>query len=365
MILQDRTSGDLNDFANVGSTVIKKLHSRPEIASAFTTFKSDYPQYEVVVDEDKSVQLGLSPKDVMDAMQVYLGGSQTVDFVRFGKIYRVNVKSDASFRKDEHSLENFYVKNKQGEMLALSNVVQLTKVLGPESIARFNLYNSMSINIAANPGFSSGSVMQAIDETIGQDLPKGYGYEFSGLARQEQQSGSQMILIFGISILFVYLLLAAQYESYLLPLAVLLSLPVGILGVFISTSLAGIDNNIYVQIALVMLVGLLAKNAILIVEFAIQNRKNGASIYDAALNGARQRLRPILMTSFAFIAGLVPLMFATGSTAIGNQSISISAAGGMLIGTLLGLFIIPILFIIFQGLQEKLSNKLNMEHDEE
>lgn len=364
LILQDKTSGDLNAFGAIGNGVLEKLYSQPEIAYAFTTFRSDYPQYEVHVDEDKALQLGLTPKQIMDAMQTYLSGSQIIDFVRFGKIFRVNVKSDAAFRKDENALENFYIRNAQNEMVALSTLVTLEKVLGPESISRFNLYNSMSINIVANPGYSSGAVMQAVNKLLEQELPKGYGYEYSGLGRQEQKSGSQMVLIFSISIVFVYLLLAAQYESYLLPLAVILSLPIGIFGVFISTNLAGIDNNIYVQIALVMLVGLLAKNAILIVEFAIQNRKNGASIFESAINGAQQRLRPILMTSFAFIAGLIPLMFATGSTAIGNKSISISAAGGMLIGTLLGLFIIPVLYIIFQGLQEKFSNKLSSATNE-
>ena len=365
LILQDRTSGDLTQFGKVGSKVMEKLQARPEIAYAFTTFRSDYPQYEVILDEDKALQLGLTPKEVMDAMQTYLSGNQIIDFVRFGKIFRVNVKSDAEFRKDENALANFYIKNKQEQMIPLSNLVKLEKVLGPESIARFNLFNNISVNIAPNPGYSSGAVMSAVDEVLKEDLPKGYSYEFSGLGRQEQKSGSQMIFIFAISILFVYFLLAAQYESYLLPLAVLFSLPLGILGVFLATKFAGIDNNIYVQIALIMLVGLLAKNAILIIEFAIQSRKNGASIFDAALTGARQRLRPILMTSFAFIAGLVPLMFASGSTAIGNISISVSAAGGMLIGTVLGLFLIPVLFIVFQTLQEKVSTKLNVDQDEE
>ena len=352
-------------FEEKSNQVIAALNARPEIAFAFTTFSNNIPQYIVEVDEDKVAQLDLTPKEVMDAVQSYLGGNQIVDFVRFGKIYRVNVKAEGDYRKDEQSLENFYVRNQHNQMIALNNVVKLNKILGSETISRYNLYNSISVNITPSAGFSTGKVMEAIDEVVAKELPKGYGYEYSGLSRQEQKSGGQMALIFGISIVFVYFILAAQYESYILPLAVMLSIPTGILGVFMAISSAGLDNNIYVQIALIMLVGLLAKNAILIIEFALQSRKNGASIFDAAIEAARLRLRPILMTSFAFVAGLVPLMFATGGAAVGNKSISISAAGGMLIGTVLGLFIIPVLFIIFQTIQEKISNKLNIEQDDE
>lgn len=246
-------------------------------------------------------------------------------------------------------------------MVPISTLVTLKKVFGPQRISRYNLYNSISVNVNAGTGASTGKVMSVIDEVLQKELPKGYSYEYNGLALQERKSGSQMVFIFALSILFVYFLLSAQYESYLLPLAVILSLPTGILGVFIATGFAGLDNNIYVQIALVMLIGLLAKNAILIVEFAVQQRKAGLSIFDAAIAGARMRLRPILMTSFAFVAGLVPLMFASGGTAIGNKSISISAAGGMLSGVLLGLLIIPVLYMIFQSLQEKISANKNLD----
>jgi len=357
LVLQDRASGSITDFEAISKKMIAALNQRPEIAVAFTTFRSDYPQYEVEVNEDKTQQLGLTPKEVMDALQLYLTGSQTTDFIRFGRLYRVNVRSEADFRKDEASLENIMIRNKLNQMVPISTLVSLKKVFGPQDISRYNLYNSIKVNINAAGDASTGKVMSVVDEVLQKELPKGYSYEYSGLALQERNSGSQMVFIFGLSILFIYLLLAGQYESYLLPLAVIFSLPTGILGVFIATGFAGLDNNIYVQIALIMLVGLLAKNAILIVEFAVQQRKAGLSIFEAGIAGARMRLRPILMTSFAFVAGLVPLMFAQGGTAIGNKSISISAAGGMLSGVVLGVFIIPVLYMILQSLQEKLSGK--------
>lgn len=365
LILQDKNASNLSVFEEKSNQVISALNAQPEIAMAFTTFSNNVPQYVVEVDEDKVAQLDLTPKEVMDAVQSFLGGNQIVDFVRFGKIYRVNVKAEGEFRKDEQALSNFYVRNPHNEMISLGTLVKLKKIFGSETISRYNLYNSISVNVTPSPGYSTGKVMEVIDQVIAQELPKGYGYEYSGLSRQEQKSGGQMTLIFAISIVFVYFILAAQYESYILPLAVMLSIPTGILGVFIAIGFADLDNNIYVQIAMIMLVGLLAKNAILIVEFALQSRKNGMTIFDSAIEAARLRLRPILMTSFAFIAGLTPLMFATGGAAMGNKSISISAAGGMLIGTILGLFIIPVLFIVFQSLQEKISNKLTIAQDDE
>lgn len=359
-VLQDRTSGSIANFEAVSKKVIHSLNNRSEIGIAFTTFRSDYPQYEVEIDEDKAQQLGLTPKEVMDAMQLYLTGSQTTDFVRFGRLYRVNVKSEAAYRQDEVSLDNIMIRNNLNQMVPISTLVTLKKVFGPQDISRYNLYNSIKVNVNGAGDASTGKIMSAIDEVLQQELPKGFGYEYSGLSLQERNSSSQMIFIFGLSILFVYFLLSAQYESYLLPLTVILSLPTGILGVFIATGLVGLDNNIYVQISLIMLVGLLAKNAILIVEFAIQQRKSGLSVFEAGIAGAKMRLRPILMTSFAFVAGLVPLMFAQGGTAIGNKSISISAAGGMLSGVVLGLLIIPVLYMIFQNLQDRISSKKNM-----
>lgn len=358
-VLQDRASGSIADFEKVSKKVIEALSKRSEIGTAFTSFRSDYPQYEVVLNEDKAQQLGLTPKEIMDVMQLYLTGSQTTDFIRFGRLYRVNVRSEAEFRKEDASLSNMMIRNKDNKMVPVSTLVSLKKVYGPQVISRYNLYNSITVNVNAAGGASTGKVMGVIDEVLQRELPKGYSYEYGGLSLQEKNSGSQMIFIFGLSILFVYFLLAAQYESYLLPLAVMLSLPTGILGVFIATGLAGIENNIYVQIALIMLVGLLAKNAILIVEFAIQQRKAGLSVFESGIAGAKMRLRPILMTSFAFIAGLIPLMFAKGGTAMGNRSISISAAGGMLSGVILGVMIIPVLYMAFQWLQEKISGTQN------
>ncbi|MDR6132400.1 HAE1 family hydrophobic/amphiphilic exporter-1 [Chryseobacterium sp. SORGH_AS1175] len=306
LVLQDRASGSIADFEKISRKVIDALSKRPEIGTAFTSFRSDYPQYEVMLDEDKAQQLGLTPKEIMDVMQLYLTGSQTTDFIRFGRLYRVNVRSEAEFRKNEASLDNIMIRNRDNKMVPVSTLVSLKKVYGPQVISRYNLYNSISVNANAAGGASTGKVMSVIDEVLQKELPKGYSYEYGGLSLQERNSGSQMIFIFGLSILFVYFLLSAQYESYLLPLAVMLSLPTGILGVFIATGLAGIDNNIYVQIALIMLVGLLAKNAILIVEFAIRQRKAGLSVFEAGIAGAKMRLRPILMTSFAFVAGLIP-----------------------------------------------------------
>lgn len=352
-VLQDRASGSIKDFEAISKKIIDALGKRSEIDMAFTSFRSDYPQYEVELNEDKTQQLGLTPKEVMDALQLYLTGSQTTDFVRFGRLYRVNVRSEAEFRKDESSLNNIMIRNNLNQMVPISTLVTLKKVFGPQEISRYNLYNSIRVNVNASKDASTGKVMDAIDEVLQKELPKGYSYEYAGLSLQERNSDSQMLFIFGLSFLFIYLLLSAQYESYLLPLAVMLSLPIGILGVFIAIGLGGVTNNIYVQIAMIMLIGLLAKNAILIVEFAIQRRRAGFSIFDAGIAGAKMRLRPILMTSFAFIVGLFPLMFASGGTAIGNKSISMSAIGGMLIGTILGVFIIPILFMIFQNLQEK------------
>lgn len=244
-------------------------------------------------------------------------------------------------------------------MVPISTLITLKKVFGPQNISRYNLYNSISVNVNSAGDASTGKIMNAVDEVLNQELPKGYGYEYNGLSLQEKKSGSQMIFIFSLSILFIYFLLAGQYESYLLPLPVILSLPTGVLGVFIATGFAGLDNNIYVQIALIMLMGLLAKNAILIVEFALQQRKAGLSIFDAGIAGAKMRLRPILMTSLAFVVGLIPLMFAKGGTAIGNKSISISAAGGMVSGVLLGVLMVPVLYMIFQSLQEKISSNQN------
>ncbi|MFL9842870.1 efflux RND transporter permease subunit [Flavobacterium rhizosphaerae] len=356
-VLQDRTGGSLAKFSEVGNKFIGDLMQRPEIAMAFTSFRADYPQFEMEVDDVKAGQLGVSIKELMQTVQAYYGSAQVSDFNRFGKYYRVMVQADKGTRATPESLDAVFVKNKNGEMVPVNTLVKLVRVYGPENASRYNLFNSMGINAIEQPGYSSGDAIKAVEEVAAQSLPQGYSYEFSGMTREEISSGGQSAVIFGLSLIFVYFLLAAQYESYILPLAVIFSIPTGIFGVFAAIGITGISNNIYVQVALVMLIGLLAKNAILIVEFAVQRRRAGKSLLSAALEAAKLRLRPIIMTSLAFIVGLIPMMSATGPSAQGNHSISIGAAGGMLSGVILGLFVIPVLFIVFQYLQERVSRK--------
>lgn len=357
MVLQDKTGGKLNKFSGIANTFIAELMKRPEIAVAFTTFKADYPQLELRLDEAKAEQLNVSVKEVLQTMQAYFGSSQASDFNRFGKYYRVMVQADIADRADPTALDGVFVKSRNGESVPINTLLSLDRVYGTETASRYNLFNSISINAIPKPGFSSGDAIRAVEEVAAKQLPSGYAYQFSGLTREEISSGGQSVVIFLLCLVFVYFLLAAQYESYILPLAVILSIPTGVFGVFIAIGFTGIANNIYVQVALVMLIGLLAKNAILIIEFAVQRRKEGQSLVAAALEAARLRLRPIIMTSVAFIAGMVPMMSATGPSALGNHSISIGAAGGMLSGVILGLLLIPVLFVIFQSLQEKISSK--------
>ena len=357
MVLQDKTGGKLERFSGIANNFIAELMKRPEIAVAFTSFKADYPQLDMEINEGKADQLGVSVKDILQTMQAYFGSAQASDFNRFGKYYRVMVQAGKEDRADPSSINAVYVKNAAGEMVPINTLVTLKRVYGPETASRYNLFNSIGVNAIPKPGYSSGDAIKAVEEVAQAQLPSGYSYEFSGLTREEISSGGQSVVIFALCLLFVYFLLAAQYESYILPMAVILSIPAGIFGVFVAIGLTGIANNIYVQVALVMLIGLLAKNAILIVEFAVQRRRSGQSLVSSALEAARLRLRPIIMTSLAFIVGLLPMMRATGPSALGNHSISIGAAGGMLSGVILGLFLIPVLFVIFQYAQEKLSGE--------
>jgi HAE1 family hydrophobic/amphiphilic exporter-1 len=356
-MLQDRTNGPLDKLGGTAWQFIGALMQRKEIGFAFTTFAANNPQYNIDVDYAKAKQLGVSVNEVMQTMQIYYGSSFVTDFNRFGKYYRVMAQADAAFRLDVNSLEGIYIKNNQGEMVPAKTLVTLKRVYGPETVTRNNLFNAVTINGSPKPGFSTGDAIKAIEETAKQVLPRGYSYEWTGVTREEIKTGNQQVFIFLLSVLFVYFLLAAQYESYILPLAVILTVPTGILGVFAFIGFAGIDNNIYVQIGLIMLVGLLAKNAILIVEYAVQRRRSGMGLVDAALEASRLRLRPILMTSFAFIVGLLPLVWTHGASALGNHSIGVSAIGGMLTGVLLGVFLIPVLFVIFQYLQEKVQTR--------
>jgi HAE1 family hydrophobic/amphiphilic exporter-1 len=357
LLLQDRAGGKLEDLSSTAYGFIGELMKRKEIAYAFTTFNTGNPQYKVNIDEAKAKQLGVSISELLQTLQVYYGSYQASDFNRFGKQYKVIMQSDIEYRIDPATLNNVNVKNNTGQMIPVKTLISLEKVYGPETVTRNNLFNAVTINGVPKPGYSSGQALKAVQEVAENFLPRGYAYEWSGLTREEQQAGSQTTWIFIMSLVFVYFLLAAQYESYILPLAVILSVPTGLLGVFAFINMAGIENNIYVQVGLIMLIGLLAKNAILIVEYAVQRRRAGLTITQAAIEAARLRLRPILMTSFAFIAGLIPLVSATGASAMGNRSIGTGAVGGMLTGVLLGIFIIPVLFVIFQYVQEKISLK--------
>jgi HAE1 family hydrophobic/amphiphilic exporter-1 len=365
VVLQDRSAGQLDKFAGVANSFIAELNKQPSVGMAFTSFKADYPQYQIEVDDDKAGQLGVSVKDALQTVQSYFGTAQAGDFNRFGKYYRVVLQADSGDKRTPEALKSVYVKNSTGEMVPLSSVVKLTRVFGSETASRYNLFNSIELNVIPKKGHSSGEVIEAIKDLAAKKLPADYSYEFSGQTREEISSGGQSAIIFIMSLVFVYFLLAAQYESYILPLAVICSIPTGVFGVFALIGLKGIENNIYVQVALIMLIGLLAKNAILIVEFAVQRRRAGLSLFDSALEAAKLRLRPIIMTSLAFIFGLFPLSIASGPSAQGNHSISYSAAGGMISGVVLGLLIIPVLFIIFQGLHERVSGAPSEEEDDD
>lgn len=355
MVVQDKRGGDITEFSNVVNQFNRDLSDTDEVQSAFTMFKANFPQYKIIVDPVKAKMHKVEVNEMMAAIQLFYGSAQVNDFNRFGKQFKVFVHGDAQFRANEESFKTLFVQTGDGEMIPINTLARLEKTYGPQAISRHNLFNSITVNGIIKPGISTGDAMAKVEQVAAEKLPSGYGIEWLGLSKEEKNSGNQMIFIFGLSILFIYFILAAQYESYILPLTVLFSLPVGIMGVFLAIGAAGIANNIYVQVGLIMLVGLLAKNAILIVEFAVQRRSLGYSIVDAALDASRLRLRPILMTSFAFVAGLLPLMFVEGSSAQGNHSISIGTAGGMVFGVVLGVFVIPVLYVAFQYLQEKIS----------
>jgi HAE1 family hydrophobic/amphiphilic exporter-1 len=354
--LLDRSGGSFKELDQAKQQFIGKLMQEPAVQYAQSSFNTNYPQYELSINVPQAKESGISINDIFTTLQGYIGGVYTSNFTRFGKQYRVYVQSLPEDRKSEESLGSIKVRTGSGEMAPITQFIDLKKVYGPQSVTRFNLFNSAKLSGAANPGFSSGDAIAAVQRTA-EKLPKKYDIAYSGLTREEVSAGSQTTTIFLLSLVFVYFLLAAQYESYLLPFSVLLSLPFGVFGAYITTALAGLQDNIYFQIALVMLLGLLAKNAILIVEFAIIRRKEGESIVDSAIDGAKVRLRPILMTSFAFILGMMPLVLATGVGAEGNRSIGTGAAGGLLIGTIFGVFVIPLLYIAFQYLQEKVGGK--------
>ena len=353
--LQDKTGGSLDNFFNVYQQFIGALNARPEIQMAYSTFNPTFPQYLVEIDVAKVKQAGLTQNAILTALQGYYGGMYISNFNRFGKLYRVMMQADPEARVSPETLKRVKVRN-GATMAPIDNFVSLKRVYGPDVINRFNMFTSIAVTGSPAPGVSSGEAIKAIEEVAAQTLPVGFGYDYSGLTREEASTGSSnTAYIFGLVLLFVYLLLSAQYESYMLPWAVILSVPFGLMGTFIFARFMGIDNNIYLQIALIMLIGLLAKNAILIVEFALERRRTGMSIVQAAIQGAEARLRPILMTSLAMIIGLLPMMFAHGAGANGNHALGTGAIGGMLRGMILQVLVVPALFVAFQKLQEKIS----------
>jgi HAE1 family hydrophobic/amphiphilic exporter-1 len=356
--LLDRSgSGSLQKMQEVADKFVIELNKRPEISNAFSTFNNNFPQYLLKIDIDKAAQMGVTADNAMSSLQTLIGSEYATNFIRFGQMYRVMVQSLPVYRAQPDDLLKLYVKNDKGTLVPYSSFLSIEKVYGPEMVSRYNMYTSAMINGQPASGYTSGEAINAIKEVAAASLPKGFGYDWAGSSRDQANSGNQAIFIFLLCLAFVYLLLSAQYESFLLPLSVILSLPSGIFGAFAFLSLLGLENNIYAQVAMIMLIGILGKNAILIVEFAIMRHSQGSSVFEAAIEGAVLRLRPILMTSLAFIAGLIPLMLASGAGKIGNNTIGSAAAGGMLFGTFFGLILTPGLYVLFGKLEEKIKSR--------
>ncbi len=354
-VLLDKGGNELSEMSQVSQSFIGALMQRPEIQFASASFNTNYPQYEMMIDVAKAKDVGVTITSILSAMQGYVGGIFSTDFTKYGKQYRVMIQSLPDDRRNVQDLSKYYVKTSGGQMAPLSQFVTMKRTFGPQAIERYNLFTAVNITGSSNPGFSTGDAIKAVVEVAAENLPSDYAVEFTGLSKEEMKASSQTAIIFLLSFIFVYFILAAQYESYVLPLAVIISLPLGVVGAYFAQRIFGLENNIYFQIAIVMLIGLLAKNAILIVEFAVQRRHHGESIPQSAINAAKARLRPILMTSFAFIFGMLPLVFSSGIGQVGNRSIGTGAAFGLLIGTFFGLLAVPVLYVIFQSLQEKIK----------
>ena len=356
MKMQDKTGGDINQFFSIVQGFLAQLNAQPEIQAAYTTFNPTFPQYMIDIDAAKCKTAGISPSAILSTLQGYYGGMYVSNFNRFGKIYRVMMQASPEARVSPETLNRIKVRS-GSEMAPISNYVEMTRIYGPDLLNRFNMFTSISVSGQPNPGYSSGDAIAAIERVAAETLPQGYGYEYAGMTREEAGSsgGSATATIFGLCLLFVYLLLSAQYESYFLPFAVIFSIPFGLMGAFIFADIFDITNNIYLQIALIMLIGLLAKNAILIVEFALERRHTGMSVVNAAIAGAAARLRPILMTSLAMVIGLLPMMFSSGVGANGNRALGTGSVGGMLIGMVLQVLVVPALFVVFQKIQEKVK----------
>ena len=352
--MQDKMGGDMNEFFTTTQQYLGALNQRPEISMAYSTFDVRYPQWTVEVDAAKCKRAGITPDAVLSTLSGYYGGQYVSNFNRFSKVYRVMIQADPVFRLDETSLDNAFVRMSNGEMAPLSQFVTLTRSYGAESLSRFNMYNSIAVNAMPADGYSTGDAIKAVQETAEQSLPKGYGYDYGGITREENQQSGTTIIIFGICFLMIYLILSALYESFIIPFAVLLSVPCGLMGSFLFAWMFGLENNIYLQTGLIMLIGLLAKTAILLTEYAAERRKAGMGLIASAVSAAKARLRPILMTALTMIFGLFPLIMSSGVGANGNRSLGTGVVGGMTIGTLALLFIVPTLFIAFQWLQERL-----------
>ena len=363
LYVQDRAGGDINTLQKYTTDFIAALNQRPEIQMAYTSFDTKFPQYTVEVDAARCQRAGITTTDVLSVLSGFIGGNYSSNLNRFSKLYRVMVQADKVYRLDKDALNNMFVRTSSGEMAPIGQFVTLTKVYGTETLTRFNLYNSIQVNGLPADGYSTGEAIAAIEEVAKQTLPVGYGYEFGGITREEAGSGSNTIIIFAICIIFVFLILCALYESIFVPLAVMLSVPFGLMGSFLFAKMWGLENNIYMQTGLIMLIGLLAKTAILLTEYASARRRQGMTIAQAAVSAAGVRLRPILMTAFTMIIGLLPLVFASGAGANGNISLGVGTVGGMIVGTLALLFVVPTLFIVFQTLQEKLMPARKRDED--
>lgn len=354
--LQDKMGSDMQQFYDYAQQFIGALNERKEISMAFTSFNLNFPQWEVSVDAAKCQRSGVTANEVLACLSGYYGGQYVSDFNRFGKVYKVQIMGDPRQRMDERSLDNTFVRLHSGEMAPLSQFISLRRVYGADKLTRFNMYNSISVSAMTADGYSSGDAIKAVREVAAQTLPAQYAVDFGGMTREEsQQSGSGTAMIFLICIVLIYLILSALYESFWLPLAIIIAVPVGLMGSFLLTKVCGLENNIYLQTGVIMLIGLLSKTAILITEYAAERRKAGKSLVEAASEAAAVRLRPILMTVLTLIFGMLPLVIATGVGANGNRSLGTGVVGGSIVGTLALLFLVPSLFVVFQGLQEKFN----------
>ena len=359
--MQDKTGGDMATFYEHILQFIGALNQRPEIAMAYTTYSMNYPQIAVEVDAAKCKRAGISPTDVLSALSTYCGGSYVSNYNQFSKVYRVMLQASPEYRLDQHALNNMFVRNGE-EMAPISQFISLKETMGAEVANRFNLYSSIQVNVNPAEGYSSGQAQQAIKEVAAQLLPTGYGYEYGGMAREEAASGgSQTVFVYAICIVLVFLIMVCLYESFLIPLAVIFSVPFGLMGSFLFAKLFGLENNIYLQTGMIMLIGLLAKTAILITEYAVERRRRGMGIVVSAYTAAQARLRPILMTVLCMVFGMLPLMFSSGAGANGNGSLATGVIGGMVVGTIALLFVTPVFYIVFEYLQEKLRKPMEIE----